>query len=100
MLKEFSKLCTPAKIYLTIALIASVIVLFKGVHPFAVIIKLLFAFIWAYILNVICNKGYTGISWILVLFPYICLIITLMGLKILHNDPTGLVKAFNLNKLF
>lgn len=41
MIKDFSKLCTPAKIYFAIAVIASIFALFKGVGVIAVAIKLL-----------------------------------------------------------
>ena len=83
MNKEFSKLCTPAKIYFAIAVIASIIMLFNGISFIAVFIKLIFAFIWSFVLGWLCKKGFTSVSWFLVLLPYI--IIILASLKIYHT---------------
>ena len=80
MNKVFSKLCTPAKIYFAIAVIASIIMLFRGVSFIAVFSKLIFAFVWTFALGWLCNKGFTSVSWFLVLLPYI--IIILGALKI------------------
>ena len=43
MNKDFSKLCTPAKIYFAIAVVASIVALFRGAHVMAVVAKLFFA---------------------------------------------------------
>ena len=83
MNKEFSKLCTPAKIYFAIAVIASIIMLFSGVSFISIFIKLIFAFIWTFVLGWLCKKGFTGVSWFLVLLPYI--IILLASLKIYYT---------------
>jgi hypothetical protein len=65
--KEFSKLCTPARLYFVIAIISTVVALFSKVSLLAVFIKLLFGFIWTYILGWLCKKGYESLSWFLVL---------------------------------
>jgi hypothetical protein len=33
---------------------------------------------WTWILNFICKSGYPGVSWFLLLLPYILLIITFL----------------------
>jgi len=71
MHKQFSKLCTPAKIYFGIAVIATLISLFNGVSVIFAFSKIFFAFIWTLILAWLCDKGYSSISWFLVLLPYI-----------------------------
>jgi hypothetical protein len=82
MSKDFSKLCTPAKIYFAIAVIASLFALFNGVKIIAVLFKLLFAFIWTFILGWLCDKGFKTLSWFLVLLPYI--VITLAAFSIFN----------------
>lgn len=82
MNKDFSKLCTPAKIYFAIAVIASVFALFGGASIMMVFWKLVFAFIWTFVLGWLCDKGYKSVSWFLVLLPYI--IIALAMLQIYH----------------
>ena len=75
MEKTFSKLCTPAKIYFVIALVASIIALFRGINFMSVFMKMVFALLWTYILSWLCKKGYTSISWFLVLLPYIVILL-------------------------
>jgi len=79
MNKEFSKLCTPAKIYFVLAILASIVVLFSGMGIVAVVVKLIFAFIWTFILSWLCEKGYKSLSWFLVLLPYIMVLLVLLG---------------------
>ena len=79
---DFRELCTPAKIYFAIAVIASVFALFNGVGVIAVGLKLVFAFVWTFVLGWLCKKGFTNISWFLVLLPYI--IIALAMFRIYH----------------
>jgi hypothetical protein len=84
MEKTFKKLCTPARIYFAIAVIASIFALFRGISFGAVFVKMLFAFLWTYILGWLCKKGYSAISWFLVAFPYI--VIALAALRIARID--------------
>ena len=65
----FSELCTPAKVYFVMAVFALVFELFRGISFGEVLINLIFAFVWTYILGWICKKGYKIVSWILVLAP-------------------------------
>jgi hypothetical protein len=94
MEKNFSKLCTPAKIYFAIAVIATIISLFNRGSYLVEFMKMVFAFIWTFILGWLCNKGYSSISWFLVLLPYI--VIALAMLKIAnitqHKDIMSTVK--------
>jgi hypothetical protein len=81
----FTSLCDPAKLYLIITIIAIVFALMGGVKVVAVVTKLIFALIWVFILNWICKEGYTGISWFLVLLPYILVILAMFKLKSLFR---------------
>jgi hypothetical protein len=76
--KMFKKLCTPAQIYFGIAVIASIVALFRGVTFGKVFMNLIFAFVWTYILGWLCKKGFSAISWFLVLLPYIVLILAML----------------------
>ena len=78
--KNFSKLCTPAKIYFGIAVIAIIIALFSGVSLMLAFTKLFFAFIWTFVLGWLCDKGYSSISWFLVLLPYIVIGLAMFGI--------------------
>ena len=79
-MSQFSNLCTPAKIYFAIAVVGSVFALFAGFPIINIITKLLFAFIWTLILSWLCDKGFKGVSWFLVLLPYIVILLMVVGL--------------------
>ena len=80
MNKTFQSLCTPAKIYLIIAAFAAVIALYNNAKFGVILIRLLFALVWTFILSFLCKKGYVNLSWFLVLFPYV--VILLAALRI------------------
>ena len=66
------KLCLPAIVYLIIGIISTLYITFVNkIQITNLLFTLLFIFIWTFLLNLICNSGYTIISWILVLFPFI-----------------------------
>jgi len=89
MFKEFSKFCTPAKLYFLIAVIAAVIALFNRITLLAVFLKLVFALIWTYILAWLCKKGYESLSWFLVLLPYIIILLAVIGVMHLSKSQKG-----------
>ena len=78
--KNFSKLCTPAKIYFGIAVISIIIARFSGVSLMLAFSKLFFAFIWTFVLGWLCDKGYSSISWFLVLLPYVVIALAMFGI--------------------
>ena len=80
MTKDFAKLCTPAKIYFAIAVLSSLLALIYNTPILAVFIKLIFSFIWAFILNWLCNNGFTVVSWVLVLLPYVLILLSVIGI--------------------
>jgi hypothetical protein len=95
MEKNFSKLCTPAKIYFGIAVIATIVALFSGVSIMLAFTKMLFAFIWTFILGWLCDKGYSSISWFLVLLPYIVLALAMFKIAEITQHK-GLMRSVQL----
>lgn len=94
--KEFSKLCTPAKIYFAIAVVACIFALFHGMAILAVFAKLVFAFIWTFLLSWLCKKGYETISWALVLLPYVVMMLAVFGIMRLSMEQR---RMLNMTKL-
>jgi len=78
--KTLKELCTPAQIYLGIAVLGSFFSLLRGTRIGVIFMRMLFAVFWTFILGWLCKKGYTSISWFLVLLPYI--ILFLIALRI------------------
>jgi hypothetical protein len=74
----FRSYCTPAKIYLIIAVICCIVQIFTVPIVF-VLINLGFALIWAFILQWLCKKGFSSVSWFLVLLPYVVMLMQALG---------------------
>ena len=99
--KNLKDLCTPAFIYFFISIISLVILLVQNLgnqHSYHVgnfscrvpntmlifFIKLIYILFWTWILNLICKDGHAGISWLLILFPFILLFV-IIGLIMLNQ---------------
>jgi hypothetical protein len=79
-MKNFDGLCSPAKLYFVLSVIACVAALINGVKIMQVAINLIIAFAWTAILSFICGKGFTSVSWFLVLVPYIVMLLVFFKL--------------------
>lgn len=69
--KELSKLCTPALIYFVLSVIGIGIALFNRFRFVTILVKVLFVLLWTWVLNFLCKKGFTVLSWILVVLPFL-----------------------------
>ena len=79
-MKSFDELCSPAKLYFILSVIACIAALINCVKFGQVIVNLIVAFIWTAVLSWICGKGFTGVSWFLVLVPYIIMLLVFFKL--------------------
>jgi len=70
-------LCTPALVYLVFSAI-SFIATAKGMTLSSLFLQALFVFLWTFLLNALCQRGYTALSWVLVLLPLILLLIAIV----------------------
>jgi len=96
MNKEFRKLCTPAKIYFAITVISSIIALFNGVRLIPVFLQLVFGFIWTMILAWLCKKGFSAVSWFLVLLPYIIILLAMFRIYKMTDEQKQMLKSLQL----
>jgi len=81
-------LCLPAKIEFILGFLGLLLSIFNSVRSnrlcvglwkckvtelslFHILLSLLWLFAWCYFLNYLCNKGYEGAAWVLILLPYI-----------------------------
>jgi hypothetical protein len=98
--KSLKELCTPALLYFGISIFALLIVLFQNIghsnsyhvgsfscrvpNTAAVfIVKLIYVLFWTYVLNLICKDGHIGLSWLLVLLPWLLLFV-MMGILMIN----------------
>lgn len=88
------KLCMPSYIYFIFSMIIlaiAVIFLFSGVNIFCegsgctngtiitmILIKFVFILFWTWLLNIICKGGASFFAWLLVLFPFILIFVSLL----------------------
>ncbi len=96
--KSLKELCKPALFYFIMSIVGLLIVAFQNIgnnhelmvgsnmlkvenSPVIFIVKLLYILFWTWILNLICKDGHSGISWLLVLMPFI--LIGLMTLALM-----------------
>ena len=100
MNRDFSKLSTPAKVYFAIAVVASILALLNHMSMVAVGVKLIFAFIWTFILSWLCENGYKNLSWFLVLLPYIIILVGMLGIMHLTKSQHAIIKSTQLQGAF
>ena len=82
------KVCAPAILYLGISLIQIVVDTFKGMHSHA-FLKTLVMFVMTIILNLLCKRGFTVISWLVVFIPFIMMTyITSLLFFVFGFDPS------------
>jgi hypothetical protein len=68
------RICTPAQLYVILTAI-SIIALVVQKQFMAIPVKLVFALIYTFLLNWFCDKGWTTLSWVLVILPFIAMLI-------------------------
>lgn len=101
----FYNLCTPSKIYLVVGIILLSISLYYDItkndtdkiclgsvkckiknKPSYYLLNVFFIILWSWILNLLCRYGWTTLSWFLLLFPYILMVVVfLVILKLVSN---------------
>lgn len=74
----FKDLCTPAMVYFVLSMITILLALLNRMSALSIIIKLFFVLLWTWFLNYLCKKGHAGISWFLVLLPFIMIVLTVV----------------------
>jgi hypothetical protein len=99
--KSFKELCSPALVYFIISFISLALILLQNLGnensyhvgtfscrvpntAIVFIIKFIYVIFWTWVLNLICKDGYSNISWLLVLLPYILLFV-IIGIIMLNK---------------
>ena len=94
-----TNLCTPARVYLIISMIAIVIMIAQNYGNTKVyclgdfscnvsstflifVIKLFYILFWTWILNLICRAGAPTLSWFLVVIPFILFFIFIVAMMV------------------
>jgi len=88
-------LCTPAVLYLVIALIA-LVVNFMNYSSLSVLLHIIFIGFWTTILNWICSKNMKWLSWVLVLLPFV--LFGLLFLLVIESVALDTMNIFGSNR--
>ena len=101
-MKKYYSLCTPAQIYFLLSVVSVLGLVYQNFstsHAYSVgryrvrlqhhnlyffLFKFIYVIVWTFLLDQLCKKGWSNISWFLVLFPFI-LMFVIIGLLILVN---------------
>jgi hypothetical protein len=71
---DFLSDCTPAKLHAILTIFTLTGTFFAGLPLFQMLKSIIASAVWLFLLNWLCSKGFTWLSWFLVLFPFIVLI--------------------------
>ena len=104
--KQMKSLCAPAMIYFVISMISIIFMLLQNMGSSGVYTigkysrpcgnvalvflgKLIYVFFWTWVLNFLCKRGYSSISWFLVLLPFLFFFV-ILGMFLLGSVEKGL----------
>ena len=86
-LKNPAHLCTPAQLYLGMSLLSTLAFSATSTTFIATAWHLFMNLAWTYFLNFLCDKGHPGISWFLILFPFLIILgIVLVFVHVLSSS--------------
>jgi len=64
-------ICPPAMIYLVLGIIAILVMAYQEHDIIGILCKIVFVGLWTWLLNYLCSIGHSGVSWILLLLPFV-----------------------------
>jgi len=105
VVNKVQSLCTPALVFFVISVLSLFGMIFDNLEntntycignvscnvpntSMIFIFEILFLVFWTWLLNFICSRGYPGVAWFILLFPYILilLIVLIMASEIRNSD--------------
>jgi hypothetical protein len=85
---DINNLCAPALLYVAFSLTQVIIDTFKHMYNTA-LVKVIIMIIFTFILNILCQRGLSIISWFIVFIPFITMtVITTILLIIFGLHPS------------
>jgi len=68
-------LCSPALLFLVLMVIGIIMMIYNRIQPMSIVVSALFIVIWTWFLNFLCGLGHEGISWFLVVMPFVLFLV-------------------------
>jgi hypothetical protein len=76
---KFDNMCLPAKLYLILSMISIASMFFSTYNIMNLFESLLITGVWTYLLNMLCKRGSSTISWLILLLPLFGVVFIGMG---------------------
>jgi len=88
---EVIEFCLPARLYLILGVLLSFVHILKYKSAGILFFELLFTYIWTILLNWICTSGFSFLTWILFVVPFVSVVLDLVNLlrNAQENTTTG-----------
>jgi hypothetical protein len=91
---QLNKFCSPAQVYLILAGLGLVFMIFNDFRLGTLILHFIFVILFAYILDYLCSIKLTAISWILVFLPWLFLFSTFFLALDVGQDQGNIIETF------
>ena len=105
VVSKVQSLCTPALVFFVISVVSLFVMIFDNLEntrtycvgnvscnvantSMIFIFEIMFLVFWTWLLNFICSRGYPGVAWFILLFPYILLfmVVLMVASEIRNTD--------------
>jgi hypothetical protein len=83
-------ICTPATIYAFITFLIVIQSIYIKVPAISIIFQIIFAVLWCAFLNFLCNRGYSVVSWVILMFPLLFFTLFFFRIKLISTKDKGL----------
>jgi hypothetical protein len=74
VVQTIKSLCSPALLYLVLSVVG-IISMISTLSLTSIAVESFFVLLWTWFLDFLCRKGHTGISWFLVLLPFMFMLL-------------------------
>lgn len=80
-------LCTPALVHLVLSILTVIVLVIQQTFD-GIIWNILYSLVWLWFLQILCNRGYITLAWVLVLLPFIIIgIMLVLIVSLISSNP-------------
>ena len=87
-LKNF---CTPSILYFLVSILTIISILFRNIKLFVLFVQITYIIICTFLLNLLCKKGHTFLSWIFAVLSYALLVYIGIYQYLLKHDESEFI---------
>ena len=90
---EIAEFCLPARLYLILGVLLAFVHILKYKSAGILLVELLFTYLWTILLNWICTSGFSFLTWIFFVVPFVSVVLDLVTLLQKAQDNTTTTDA-------